>query len=109
MRWWPPLRRDLPEASFEVPDGGYYVWVTLPDGADGDAIARSAIEGGVTVLPGSKFFASSDLPAPEEPPAHRVQPRDARRDRRWHPAARDGVPHRDGGKGGDRRMSDVAR
>jgi 2-aminoadipate transaminase len=59
------LRRDLPEASFEVPDGGYYVWVTLPDGADGDAIARSAIEGGVTVLPGSKFFASSDVPHPK--------------------------------------------
>jgi 2-aminoadipate transaminase len=59
------LRRDLPEASFEGPDGGYYVWVTLPDGADGDAIARSAIEGGVTVLPGSKFFASSDVPHPK--------------------------------------------
>ena len=59
------LRRDLPDASFEVPEGGYYVWVTLPDGADGDAIARSAIEGGVTVLPGSKFFASSDVPYPK--------------------------------------------
>ena len=59
------LRRDLPEASFEVPEGGYYVWVTLPDDADGDAIARSAIEGGVTVLPGSKFFASSDVPCPK--------------------------------------------
>ena len=59
------LRRELPEASFEVPKGGYYVWVTLPDGADGDAIARSAIEGGVTVLPGSKFFASSDVPFPK--------------------------------------------
>jgi 2-aminoadipate transaminase len=59
------LRRDLPEASFEVPEGGYYVWVTLPDDADGDAIARSAIEGGVTVLPGSKFFARSDVPCPK--------------------------------------------
>ena len=59
------LRRDLPEASFEVPEGGYYVWLTLPDDADGDAIARSAIEGGVTVLPGSKFFASSDVPCPK--------------------------------------------
>ena len=30
-----------------------------------NAIARSAIEGGVTVLPGSKFFASSDVPHPK--------------------------------------------
>ena len=58
------LRHDLPEASFEIPEGGYYVWVTLPEDADGDAIVRSAIEGGVTVLPGSKFFASSDVPYP---------------------------------------------
>ena len=58
------LRRDLPDASFEIPEGGYYVWLTLPDDADGDAIARSAIEGGVTVLPGSKFFARSDIPYP---------------------------------------------
>ena len=59
------LRRDLPEASFEIPDGGYYVWLTLPDDADCDAITRSAIEGGVTVLPGSKFFARSDVPHPK--------------------------------------------
>ena len=59
------LRRDLPDATFEIPEGGYYVWLTLPDDADGDAIARSAIEGGVTVLPGSKFFARSDVPYPK--------------------------------------------
>jgi len=59
------LRRELPDATFEIPEGGYYVWLTLPDDADGDAIARSANEGGVTVLPGSKFFASSDVPHPK--------------------------------------------
>jgi len=59
------LRRDLPEASFEIPEGGYYVWLTLPDDADCDAITRSAVEGGVTVLPGSKFFARNDVPHPK--------------------------------------------
>jgi 2-aminoadipate transaminase len=59
------LRRELPDAAFDVPQGGYYVWVTLPDGVDGDRVARLALDGGVTVLPGSKFFASSDVPHPK--------------------------------------------
>jgi len=41
------------------------VWLTLPDDVDGDRVARSALEGGVTVLPGSKFFASHDTPYPK--------------------------------------------
>jgi 2-aminoadipate transaminase len=59
------LRRELPDAAFDVPQGGYYVWLTLPEGVDGDRVARLALDGGVTVLPGSKFFASSDTPHPK--------------------------------------------
>ncbi len=59
------LRRELPDAAFDVPQGGYYVWVTLPDGVDGDRVARLALDDGVTVLPGSKFFARSDAPYPK--------------------------------------------
>jgi 2-aminoadipate transaminase len=59
------LGRELPDATFEIPQGGYYVWLTLPDGVDGDRVARTAIDGGVTVLAGSKFFASSDAPHPK--------------------------------------------
>ena len=59
------LRRELPEAVFDVPEGGYYVWLTLPDGVDCDRVTRSAIDGGVTVLPGSKFFAGADVPHPK--------------------------------------------
>jgi len=59
------LRRELPDAAFDVPQGGYYVWVTLPEGVDGDRVARLALDGGVTVLPGSKFFARSDAPYPK--------------------------------------------
>jgi 2-aminoadipate transaminase len=59
------LRRELPDAAFQVPQGGYYVWLTLPDGVDGDRVARLALDGGVTVLPGSKFFASSETSHPK--------------------------------------------
>jgi len=58
------LQRELPDASFEIPLGGYYVWLTLPEHVDGDRLARLANEGGVTVLPGSKFFANPDVPHP---------------------------------------------
>jgi 2-aminoadipate transaminase len=58
------LKRELPEATFDVPDGGYYVWLALPEDVDGDRLARAASECGVTVLPGSKFFASPDEPHP---------------------------------------------
>jgi 2-aminoadipate transaminase len=59
------FRRELPEATFDIPEGGYYVWLTLPEDVDGDRVARTAIDGGVTVLPGSKFFASSEVPHPK--------------------------------------------
>jgi 2-aminoadipate transaminase len=49
--------RDFPEARIEVAHGGYYVWASLPAGADGDALAKKAAEDGVNIIPGSKFFA----------------------------------------------------
>lgn len=55
------LARELPDATFEIPEGGYYVWVTLPEDVDGDRLAEAASEKGVTVLPGSKFFANRDV------------------------------------------------
>lgn len=51
------LRRELPEASMKVPHGGYYVWLRLPEGTDGDEVAKRAGDAGVTLIPGSKFFA----------------------------------------------------
>jgi 2-aminoadipate transaminase len=53
------MRRDFPEARFSVPHGGYYLWLTLPEGCDGDELFRAAEREGVIVVPGSKFFASS--------------------------------------------------
>jgi 2-aminoadipate transaminase len=59
------LKRELPDATFTVPEGGYYVWVTLPEDVDGDRLAEAASESGVTVLPGSKFFAKPGVPNPK--------------------------------------------
>jgi len=46
------LERHLPEATWTVPEGGYFVWLDLPDG-----IAASDLRAdGVTFVPGSDFF-----------------------------------------------------
>src|SRR5947208_3433111 len=54
------LRRDLPEVSMLVPEGGYYLGLTLPHGVDADELAKHAAEAGVTILAGSKFYARVD-------------------------------------------------
>jgi DNA-binding transcriptional MocR family regulator len=46
------LERHLPEATWEVPEGGYFVWIDLPEGV---AAADLRAEG-VTFVPGSDFF-----------------------------------------------------
>ena len=50
------LRSALPDVQLDVPAGGYYLWLTLPEGSDGDKVARAASDRGVIVLPGSRFF-----------------------------------------------------
>jgi 2-aminoadipate transaminase len=58
------FRREMPEVSTTVPHGGYYLWLTLPKGINGDTLADMAQQEGVTVLAGSKFFADQGgLPA----------------------------------------------
>lgn len=52
------LAREMPEASFARPQGGYYVWLALPEGTDGDAVAACAAANGVAIIAGSKFFAN---------------------------------------------------
>lgn len=52
------LARELPEARFTLPRGGYYLWLTLPDHVDSDALAAAALREGVRVLPASQFHAT---------------------------------------------------
>jgi 2-aminoadipate transaminase len=54
------FKRELPEITYDVPHGGYYLWLTLPADMDGDALAQRAGDAGVTIISGSKFFARTD-------------------------------------------------
>jgi 2-aminoadipate transaminase len=50
------LERELPEADFVPPQGGYFMWVTLPVGANVDALFAAAAERGVAFVKGSDFL-----------------------------------------------------
>ena len=52
------VREHLPEATFELPQGGYYLWLRLPEGVDADRLAAIAEAQGVFVLPSSQFHAT---------------------------------------------------
>jgi DNA-binding transcriptional MocR family regulator len=49
------LERELPDARFVKPQGGYFLWVDLPRGADVAALFGSAAERGVQFVKGSDF------------------------------------------------------
>jgi 2-aminoadipate transaminase len=49
------LRRELPEARFLAPEGGYFMWVELPRGTDVGALFTAAAERGVQFVKGSDF------------------------------------------------------
>ncbi|MEU4788600.1 PLP-dependent aminotransferase family protein [Micromonospora tulbaghiae] len=50
------LRRHIPEARFVEPDGGYFLWVELPEDVEVDRLAPAAAERGVAVVKGSDFM-----------------------------------------------------
>ncbi|MFI5005546.1 MAG: PLP-dependent aminotransferase family protein, partial [Solirubrobacterales bacterium] len=50
------LRRELPEAEFVAPEGGYFMWVTLPEGTDVHALHRVAADLGVAFVKGTDFL-----------------------------------------------------
>jgi 2-aminoadipate transaminase len=50
------LRRELPQAEFTAPEGGYFMWVTLPEGTDVAALHRAASELGVAFVKGTDFL-----------------------------------------------------
>lgn len=48
-----------PEVTWTHPQGGLFLWVTLPQGSDMPAIFSSALEQNVAFVPGQSFFAPS--------------------------------------------------
>jgi 2-aminoadipate transaminase len=49
------LKRELPDARFVKPHGGYFLWVDLPRGTDVGALFEAAAERGVQFVKGTDF------------------------------------------------------
>ena len=45
-----------PEAKWTHPEGGLFIWVTLPDYVDTGSMLAEALEAGVTYVPGDSFY-----------------------------------------------------
>ncbi|HUB73706.1 MAG TPA: aminotransferase class I/II-fold pyridoxal phosphate-dependent enzyme [Solirubrobacteraceae bacterium] len=50
------LRAELADAQFVEPQGGYFMWVTLPEGTDVDVLFKAAAERGVAFVKGTDFL-----------------------------------------------------
>jgi 2-aminoadipate transaminase len=50
------LRAQIPEAEFVVPEGGYFLWLDLPDDVDTPAALETARKEGVTFVAGPDFM-----------------------------------------------------
>jgi 2-aminoadipate transaminase len=51
------LARELPEgASWNHPQGGYFLWLDLPAGVDAERLLGNAVDVGVTFIKGADFF-----------------------------------------------------
>ena len=50
------LGRELPHARFTPPDGGYFLWIDLPENVDVDALFTAAQDRGVVFVKGTDFL-----------------------------------------------------
>ncbi|MEA2443882.1 MAG: 2-aminoadipate transaminase [Thermoleophilales bacterium] len=50
------LERELPDAKFRLPEGGYFMWVELPEGTDVDALFAAAKDAGLIFVKGTEFL-----------------------------------------------------
>ncbi len=46
-----------PGTTWTTPRGGFFSWLTLPDGVDSSDLARRSVENGVGIVPGGLFYA----------------------------------------------------
>lgn len=54
------LETHLPDLSWTRPDGGFYVWLTLPEGINSKDMLPRAVEKLVAYTPGTAFYANGD-------------------------------------------------
>ena len=50
------LERELPQAKFQKPEGGYFMWVELPEGTDIAKVFDACNERGVAIVKGTDFL-----------------------------------------------------
>lgn len=50
------LERELPEARFQKPEGGYFMWVELPEGTQVSQLLTAAADRGVQIVKGTDFL-----------------------------------------------------
>jgi 2-aminoadipate transaminase len=50
-----------PEVTWTRPQGGLFLWVTMPTGVDGMRLFDEAIRHNVAFVPGQPFFAEGDV------------------------------------------------
>jgi DNA-binding transcriptional MocR family regulator len=50
------LRKHIPDATFTEPDGGYFLWVDLPEDIDVDKLFPAAMKKGVAIVKGTDFL-----------------------------------------------------
>jgi DNA-binding transcriptional MocR family regulator len=46
-----------PEVTWTRPEGGLFLWVTLPEETDGEALFHAALRQNVAFVPGEAFYA----------------------------------------------------
>jgi len=57
------LQRHLPEGSrWQLPQGGMFFWVRLPEGCDAMALLPKAVAAGIAYVPGAAFYAHAPDP-----------------------------------------------
>jgi DNA-binding transcriptional MocR family regulator len=49
-----------PDVTWTEPQGGFFTWLTLPEGLDAGALLPRAEAAGVTYIPGASYFARGD-------------------------------------------------
>lgn len=59
------LDREMPrEVTYTRPEGGLFIWCTLPDGMSCDGVVKAALERKVAVVPGTAFNCDETAPSP---------------------------------------------
>ena len=58
------LDKYMPESiRYTRPEGGLFVWCTMPENADADAFVREATKNNIRVVPGATFNCDTEAPS----------------------------------------------